>query len=444
MYMSANRAAELAAATPIDRDRYVDFLRAASLGTVILGHWLMAVIVTGSAGVSATNVLGLLPALQPLTWLLQVMPVFFFVGGFSHAVAWDSLRRRGGTYPDFVRARAARLLIPTAVFAACWLVAAIALELSGQHRGLAAMAARVVAQPLWFIGVYLGIVALAPIALAAHRRYRIAVPLVLAVAVVAVDAVRFALGVPYIGYLNLALVWLAVHQLGFWYADGRLGSRAAAALAGAGLTGVLVLTTVGPYPVSMVGLPGEEISNMAPPTLALLAHAAWLIGLVMLVRPAARRWLRRPRPWRVVVAANGFAMTAFLWHLSAMFLAGSVLLAVGIPEPTVGDASWWALRLVWVAAAAGVTAALVAVFGRADNRWRVAGRTPATGRVSLGVLLCLVGVLGLSAAGFGGALSGRTGTLLVVPVTPVTSALLLAIGLRVLRLAPTRHRKGLA
>ena len=99
------------AATPASRDRYVDFLRVFSLGTVIVGHWLMAVVVVGREGnVTTTNALALMPALQPLTWVLQVMPVFFLVGGYANARAWESLRRRGGTYADFVRTRAGRLL----------------------------------------------------------------------------------------------------------------------------------------------------------------------------------------------------------------------------------------------------------------------------------------------------------------------------------------------
>ena len=81
-------AAQLAAGTPATRDRYVDLLRVVSLGVVVFGHWLMAVIVTGPDGaVRTTNLLTIVPSLQPLTWLLQVMPVFFFVGGFSHATA---------------------------------------------------------------------------------------------------------------------------------------------------------------------------------------------------------------------------------------------------------------------------------------------------------------------------------------------------------------------
>ena len=329
-------ATELAAATPDTRDRYVDLLRVTSLGVVVVGHWLMAVVLVGRDGaVSATNVLTIVPSLQPATWLLQVMPVFFFVGGFSHAVALASLRRRGAGYVEFVRSRAERLIRPTAVFIGVWLALALAIEVTGHHRGVLALATGTVAQPLWFVGVYLGVVALAPVMWRLHRRtagHPYAVAAVLAAAAVAVDALRFAGHVPYVGFLNVALVWLAVHQLGFLYADGTLPGRrrVAVALAVGGFVTVLALTTVGPYPVSMVGMPGERISNMSPPTVALLAHAVWLIGLVLLVREPVSRWLRRPRVWRNVITANGLAMTAFLWHLTAMFAATALIPAFGL------------------------------------------------------------------------------------------------------------------
>ena len=40
------QAARLAAQTPPERNRYVDFLRAASICVVILGHWLVVAIYT--------------------------------------------------------------------------------------------------------------------------------------------------------------------------------------------------------------------------------------------------------------------------------------------------------------------------------------------------------------------------------------------------------------
>lgn len=87
---------ELAGATPATRDRYVDLLRVASLGAVVLGHWLMAAVTPDGVG----NLLAVVPALQPLTWLLQVMPVFFFVGGFSHALSYRSLLRKRPERPE--------------------------------------------------------------------------------------------------------------------------------------------------------------------------------------------------------------------------------------------------------------------------------------------------------------------------------------------------------
>jgi hypothetical protein len=430
-------AAQLAAATPATRDRYVDLLRVVSLGVVVLGHWLMAVVVTGPDGaVRTTNLLAVVPSLQPMTWLLQVMPVFFFVGGFSHATACASVRRRGGRYADFVRSRAGRLLRPTAVFVAVWLALALLIELAGADRGVLRIATRVVAQPLWFVGVYLGIVALAPAMLRLHERcgrWAPAVPVVLVTAAGLVDVARFACDVPLVGYLNLAFVWLAVHQAGFLYADGRLGRRLALSLALGGLAATVLLTTVGPYPTSMVGMPGEKVSNMSPPTLALAACAAWLIGLVLVLRGPVSRWLARPGVWRGVVTANGLAMTAFLWHLTAMFAATA--LTMGLPQPAVGSGTWWLVRPLWIGGLLALTTALVLAFRRADRpRAASVSGSSRSGLAAFGMLLCTVGVLGFSAVGFGGPLAGRTATLLVLPVSPLVAAVLLAAGAGLLRL----------
>jgi hypothetical protein len=442
--------ADLAARTPESRDRYVDLLRVGSLAVVIVGHWLMAVVLVGPDGaVRTTNALAVLPVLQPLTWLLQVMPVFFLVGGFSHATALESGRRRGASYAEFVRSRAGRLLRPTAVFVGVWLALALVLEVAGLDGGVLPVATRTVAQPLWFVGVYLMVIMFAPAMLRLHRRLgrsAAAVPLVLAAATAAVDLARFAGHVPYVGYLNVLLVWLAVHQLGFCYADRTLRLRHGWALAGGGLAAVVALTALGPYPVSMVGMPGERISNMSPPSLALLAHAMWLTGLVVLLRGPVSRWLRRPRVWTAVIAANGLAMTAFLWHLTAMFAGTAAAVVLGLAQPAVGSPAWWLERPLWIGAFGAVTAGLIAAFRRVDRPAATPGaaartRRGGSGPAAAGMVLSCLGVLGFSMVGFGGALAARTATLVVLPVTPLLSAALLAAGAllvapRIFRLHP--------
>ncbi|MFJ6519378.1 hypothetical protein ACVW0K_002929 [Streptomyces filamentosus] len=410
-------ARELAEGTPAGRDRYVDLLRVVSLGVVVCGHWLMAAVTDDGVG----NLLAVVPELQVLTWALQVMPVFFFVGGFAHALA----HRSRPDYADFLRARLRRLLRPTMVFVGVWGAAALALQLAGADTGLTGVALRLVAQPLWFIGIYLAMVAFTPPLLRLHGRWGWGAFAGLAAAAVAVDVLRFAAGVPFVGFLNFAFVWLAVHQLGFLRADGMI--RRPAVLAGAGLAGAAALVALGPYPLSMVGMPGEEVSNMAPPTLALLCHGLWLIGAVELLRGPGARFAARARVWRAVVAANGIAMTAFLWHLTAMLGVYGALLGLGarLPEPATG--AWWAQLPVRFLAAVLLTALLVAVF----RRFEAPSAVPRTGGsgplAAAGATLALLGVLGLSTTGFGGLLEGHAATLVAVEVTaPAAVAMALA------------------
>ncbi|MER7758603.1 acyltransferase family protein [Streptomyces sp. NPDC097619] len=418
------RASELAAATPQSRDRYVDLLRVVSLGTVVLGHWLMAVVTADGVG----NLLAEVPRLQPLTWLFQVMPVFFYVGGFSHALSHRSLARRlpPGVpgYAAFLRVRLRRLLRPTLVFVLVWALAALAVQLAGGGGGLTGAALRLVTQPLWFIGIYLAVVALTPPLLRLHERYGWGAFLGLVAAAAAVDLLRFAGGVPFAGFLNFAFVWLAVHQLGFLRADGRLTRPGLLAAAGAG--GAVLLVALGPYPLSMVGMPGEEVSNMAPPTLALLCHGLWLTGAVELLRRPAAALLARPRAWRAVVAANGIAMTAFLWHLTAMLGVYGIQLGLGgaLPEPA--GAAWWAQVPVRLLGAAALTALCVAAFRRFEQPGGAGPRPGPWQPAALGTVLCLLGVLGLSVTGLGGLLEGHSAVLVAVPVTaPAAIALVL-------------------
>jgi hypothetical protein len=121
-------------------------------------------------------------------------------------------------------------------------------------------------QPLWFLGVYVATTALAPAMASWHAvSPRIALTTLVTGAAV-VDWFRLGLGMESVGYLNLAIVWLFAQQLGFLYADGsltRLSRRTLWATLRGAFAVLVGLTTWGPYPVSMVGMPGET-SNMTP------------------------------------------------------------------------------------------------------------------------------------------------------------------------------------
>ena len=393
--------AAIAAATPARRERYVDFLRVFSLAVVMLGHWLMAGVEWRGGRLVATNVLEAAPAAQWLTWLFQIMPVFFVVGGFANTASWTAAARDGRGYGEWLAGRLTRLVRPVLVFAGVWVAVVAALAVAGVAPG--AVRAGSIAQPLWFLAVYVAVVAVAPAMVAAQRRWGWGVSVALAAAVAAVDLLRWPLGVPLVGWLNLALVWLFAHQLGVAWRDGavaRWSRRRMWVLAGVGLGGLFVLTGALGYGRSMVGVGGR--SNTFPPSLALVALGMWQFGLAMLLRPAVDRWLDRPRAWAAVVAANGMAMTVFLWHLTALVIAAAVVLPGGLlPAPAVATAAWWAWRPVWLLAPAVALVPLVWLFARVELR-RVAAPAPGAVRAGLAALLVAAGLAVLARKGFVG------------------------------------------
>ena len=391
----------LAEHTPATRDRYVDFLRAGSIVAVVAGHWLISLNQRQDGEVSTVSAIGETSWLWLGTWFLQVIPLFFFVGGFANLTAFESNRRRGGSTGRFLRTRMARLLKPTLMFIGVWILIEVALHVAdccgtGLFRGVKAPPATVPFGPLWFIGVYIVVVLVSPLTIRLHRRFGVVVPVVLLLAAVTGDAFGFIGGVSAARVPNIASVWLLAHQLGYFYADGRLtrmtkGQLWAMAL---GALAVLILLTNpliwfghGPeyfsglphYPKSLLGTDNEPISNMNPPTLALVAMTFWSIALAMLARPRVARWLERSRPWRRVVLVNTIVMTLFLWHMTAYLLAVLVLWPLGLGRETDSTIRWWVERPIWIGVSAMFLAGLVAIFGRFERPPLMGREAAATG-----------------------------------------------------------------
>ncbi|MER7415820.1 acyltransferase [Micromonospora peucetia] len=407
------RLRQLAARTPAGRQRYVDLLRALAIGMVVLGHWAVAAIGEDATGrPTGHSALPELPWAYPLTWLAQVMPVFFIVGGYANAASLTARRAAGVDATGWLLDRGARLLRPTTALLLVIAGGAALGSLAGVDATLVRTVAWFATIPLWFLAAYLIVVPLTPVMYALHRRFGLFVPLALAALVVAGDVGR-ALGPAELALPNYVFGWLAVHQLGIAWRDTdarrhdahpgppaapgqgdapthpastRSGEPArrlplsrrvgAAALLG-GLTATVLLTTVGPYPVAMLNVPGERLDNAAPPSLALLTLTTAQFGLILLLRGPAERWLRRSRPWQAVIAVNAVVLTVFLWHLTAAILLVGALDAAGkLPTPPVGSAAWLAWRVPWVLMLTVVLAALVAVFGPIEAR---TGRTGSAG-----------------------------------------------------------------
>jgi hypothetical protein len=419
----------------------VDFLRALSIAVVVLGHWLMAIVYFDGGRVSGENALEVIPGIWTLTWVLQVMPIFFFVGGFSNLVSIRAGYRKGETSGSFIRSRVERLMRPTIVFISSWLVLAFVLERVFSLGAAVEHATALVAKPVWFLAVYILVVSLAPLMLRLHERFGVRVPLTMVAGATMVDVVRIGGGLELVGYLNFAFVWLFAHQLGFFYADGSLTklSRRTFVMCAVAALGVLVmLTNFSVYSRSMVGVTGDGVSNNDPPSICLIALTVWLVSLAMLARERVAAWLQRTGPWSRVIAANSMIMTVFLWHLTALLVAVVVAYPMGFPQYEGGTAAWWVSRPLWLAVLAVCLVPLVLLFSRFERArpgntrtGRAAERVPTV----VGVVLVVIGMAGFAQGGFAGML-GSTGTDLGLFVAnPLLSAFHLLIGLGLIRSA---------
>ena len=442
----------LAAATPESRDRYADFLRAFSIVVVVFGHWLIAYVTWVDGKIDGANALEIIDGIWVLTWVLQVMPLFFFVGGFSNVRSWDSAQRRGDGYAAFLYTRMLRMIRPTSVFLGVTLVVIVVLDAVNLADNAVFPASELIARPLWFLGVYMIVIALSPAMVALHRRYGVGVVIAMLAVIVAVDVARFGLDISAIGYVNYPVVWLMVHQLGFLYADGGL-ARAGKALAGSAIVTLLLLVNLGPYPGSMVGLSRDQFSNMDPPTIAIATLAIWQVGLAMVLRSPISRWLQRLRVWAGVIYVNSVIMTVFLWHLTALLFGIGILFPLGFPQPAAGSVQWWALRPVWILVLLTLLAILLAGFGRFEARGmrRVAFGarqtgldTPVAVQAALGATLVLLGVLGFAMGGMH-QLFSTTGTeLIVFNLNPMLNVIHIALGWMLLRGSVKAHEVQLA
>lgn len=150
--------------------------------------------------------------------------------------------------------------------------------------------------------------------------------------IAAVDVLRLGLGAPAgIGYVNF-VVWLLPAVLGVGYRRQLITQKAALILAAAVFAINIALVTFGPYTISLVGVAGQKVPNMIPPSLVLAGHAIVLSALAIAAMPAINRWAQRPRVWWAVAIGNSGAMTLYLWHMPALLGMHLVFDFLGFPR----------------------------------------------------------------------------------------------------------------
>lgn len=389
------------------RDRAVDVARLASLVVVMVGHCVLLLATRDSAGLRIGNLIGEVPAIAPLTWLAQVMPLFFVAGGAAGGYGY----RRGIPWGTWLLTRAQRLCRPVFWYLGAWTVGLIVVRLAWGGPSAERLGRESVAL-LWFLGVYLVALAFVPALtrLPGCRAVVVTVVGLLALSA-AIDGVRFATGTLTAGAPNFVVVWLIPVVIGVGYARGLIPRPAAAVGAALALGAAMLVAVTGPYDHSLVVTGAEKVSNVTPPTALLALHCTWMSCAFVVLAPALRRWAAGPRVWGVVVAGNRAAMTLYLWHIPAIAVAALGLNAVGLDAWDV-HAPGFLVRLllrmvVFVAVMTVFLFALAPLEHRRLPWWDDAVAASGARAVAAGAAVCAAGVILVLMAKWG--LAGAAG-----------------------------------
>ena len=307
------------------RDRAVDVARLAALVVVMFGHCALLLATIDSGGLRIGNLLGELPALAPITWVVQVMPLFFLAGGAAAAYGW----RPGTAWGTWLFTRSQRLCRPVFWYLAAW-VLGLLVDAADPRRGVRGgprtRMRRAAVVPRRLLGG--ARVRARPDAAAdgARRRGRRRCAARGRGGRGRDPARRRHAGG---GGANFVVVWLIPVVIGVAYAR-RTDRAARGARRGRGrIRRAVALALAGPYEVSLV------VTGRRAVVERVTADAAPRAALHVDVVRVRRRRGRDPAVGRAAAglagrrAGNGGAMTLYLWHIPAIAVATFTLHAAG-------------------------------------------------------------------------------------------------------------------
>ena len=397
---------------PEGRDLTLDLVRVACVVLVVFAHILFSGVGRNPDGsILIERTVEAQTWFDVASWIADIMPLFFVVGGFAAAAGWRSAQKRGQSESEFVRVRLARLARPALPLFVFFSVALGATRMLGIDPSLVDTVAIGVGSPLWFLAAYMLAQALAPRMMALHARYGRRVLAVLLGCALAVDLVRFLLvrdvfgvhslapdrygvGEELFGIPNVLFVWLFCQQVGFFLFDGwfrRLRAWQLLALMAAGTA-----VAVGLVPV--IGYSWNMLANQWPPTVPMALMAiVQAAGLTLLHRPLTA--LTRVRAVQAAMLLIGSRlMTVYLWHLPMVMVLIGIELLLPVPLPHPGGPVWWWTRvpfLLLVLAAVWLLSLPLARFEKVPplTPVRSGAATP------LGVALFIVAPLAITAYG---------------------------------------------
>ena len=215
--------------TSISRERFIDFTKIIGLIFLITNSFSLLRFQESGGELFVENLSVNSQSLTVFTWFTAGMSLFFFSMGFNNLIAWYSNVGRDGSQWNYLVDRINTLLGPVIV----WIFSStIVLNILSRSENFPNYlttsqdgimpSVEFILWPLWLVSIYLVMVIFAPFTIFLHKKYPYATVLGLITMTILIDNIDFSLNLSYIRLFNYLFFWIAIHQLGYFYADGKI------------------------------------------------------------------------------------------------------------------------------------------------------------------------------------------------------------------------------
>ena len=316
--------------TSISRERFIDFLKTFGLLLLVFNSFSFLninysggeyLIINNSFSSSNSTI---------VTWFTVGLPIFIFSMGFTNLIAWYSNVGRDGSQWNYLVDRINSLLGPVLV-----LIFAVSISLNILLRSnlipnyLTTTEDGVISLveftlwPLWLVSIYMVMVMFAPLTIYLHKKYPYPTLVLLVLLTIFIDIVEVPLNYSYIQVFNYLFFWLTIHQVGYFYADGKIQmfKKSIYFLSSLVLYGFLYYQVIfNEKVINFANYRLNSISNEDPPSAYYLIVSFAFLFLLISLQKNFVKLLNNRKVWLIFSHIHSNIYTIYLWHLISLVI----------------------------------------------------------------------------------------------------------------------------
>jgi len=319
-----------ASKTSISRERFIDFTKVIGLLFLIVNSFLFLRLEESSGELFVTNLSAESQSLIVISWFTAGMSLFFFSMGFNNLIAWYSNVGRDGSQWNYLVDRINTLLGPVLVWIFSSTIVLNILSRSSNFPNYLTTSEdgimpsiEFILWPLWLVSIYLVMVLFAPLTIFLHKKYPYATVLTLFTMTVLIDNIEFSLNFSYIKLFNYLFFWIAIHQLGYFYADGKIQEvnvNVFRYLTVFSYGYLFYQISVSNKYLSLASYRLSSLNNEDPPTTLYLVASIGLISLAFTLKNLIEKMLSNQKIWLLISHIHANIYTIYLWHIFIFFI----------------------------------------------------------------------------------------------------------------------------